>query len=88
MGRCHGFNFYGRLGMQITTIAETGFLRLHQILSVIPIGKTCWWEGVKSGRFPKPVKLSRRCTAWRAEDIHALIKKLSDQAQNMDSNPS
>ncbi len=73
--------------MQIT-IPETGFLRLHQIQSVIPIGKTCWWEGVKSGRFPKPVKLSRRCTAWRAEDIHALIKQLSDQARNTDSNPS
>jgi predicted DNA-binding transcriptional regulator AlpA len=43
---------------------------------------------VKSGRFPKPVKLSRRCTAWRAEDIHALIKQLSDQARNTDSNPS
>ena len=32
-------------------IPETGFLRLAQVLSVIPIGKTSWWEGVKSGRF-------------------------------------
>ena len=54
-------------------IPETGFLRLPQVLSVIPIGKTSWWEGVKAGRFPKPVKLSERCTAWRAEDIHELI---------------
>ena len=59
---------------------ETGFVRLTQVLSVIPIGKTCWWEGVKTGRFPKPVKLSARCTAWKAEDIHALIKLLSEQA--------
>lgn len=50
--------------MQLT-IPETGFVRLTQVLEVIPIGKTCWWEGVKSGRFPKPVKLSRRCTAWK-----------------------
>jgi predicted DNA-binding transcriptional regulator AlpA len=60
-------------------IPETGFLRLPQVLSVIPLGKTCWWEGVRSGRFPKPVKLSARCTAWRAEDIHGLIKTLSDR---------
>lgn len=61
-------------------IPETGFLRLPQVLSVIPVGKTSWWEGVKEGRFPKPVKLSPRCTAWRAEDIHELIKTLSERA--------
>lgn len=66
-------------------IPETGFVRLSQILTVIPLGKTCWWEGVKSGRFPKPIKLSARCTAWKAEDILALIQKLSERAQNGDS---
>ena len=60
------------------TIPQVGFVRLSQILKVIPLGKTTWWEGVKSGRFPKPVKLSEHCTAWRAEDIHALIWKLSE----------
>ena len=64
-------------------IPETGFVRLPQVLSVIPIGKTCWWEGVKSGRFPKPVKLSPRCTAWRAEDIRDLINQLSQQSNNV-----
>jgi predicted DNA-binding transcriptional regulator AlpA len=59
-------------------IPATGFVRLAQILTVIPIGKTSWWNGVKSGRFPKSVKLSPRCTAWKAEDIHALIKKVSE----------
>ena len=66
----------GDFGMH--DIPETGFLRLPQVLSVIPLGKTSWWEGVKSGRFPKPIKLSARCTAWRAEDIRQLIEKLSD----------
>jgi len=60
------------------TIPETGFVRLPQVLAVIPVGKTCWWEGVKSGRYPKPVKVSKRCTAWKAEDIHALIRNLAD----------
>ena len=59
------------------TIPETGFIRLKQVLTVIPLGKTCWLDGVKSGRFPTPIKLSARCTAWRAEDIHDLIRRLS-----------
>ena len=60
-------------------IPETGFLRLPQVLEVIPVGKTIWWEGVKSGRYPKSVKLSPRCTAWRAEDIRELVKRISEQ---------
>ena len=60
-------------------IPEIGFVRLPQVLNVIPVGRTCWWEGVKAGRFPRPVKLSPRCTAWRAEDIRELIKSLSDR---------
>jgi predicted DNA-binding transcriptional regulator AlpA len=53
--------------------AEAGFLRLPDVLKLIPVGKTCWWAGVKSGRFPKSVKLSARCTAWRTDDINRLI---------------
>lgn len=63
-------------------VPETGFLRLPQVLSIIPVGKTSWWKGVKTGRFPKPVKLSERCTAWRAEDIRDLIKALSEPGQH------
>lgn len=64
-------------------LPEIGFLRLPQILGnpkaepaippIIPVGKSCWWDGVKTGRFPKPVKLSPRVTAWRVEDIRSLI---------------
>ena len=64
-------------------LPETGYLRLSQIVgnkksglpALIPISKSTWWAGVKSGRYPKPVKLSERCTAWRVEDIRALIKR-------------
>ena len=69
------------------TISDTdkfpaiGFVRLTQILAVIPICKSSWWAGVKSGRYPKSVKLSPRCTVWKAEDIRSLIKQLSEQVQ-------
>lgn len=66
-----------------TTIPATGFLRLPQVLALVPISKTSWWEGCKDGRFPKPVKLGPRTTAWRAEDIAALVQSLG----NPDSAP-
>ena len=57
----------------------TGFVRLKQILAPngpIPVGKSTWWAGVKAGRFPKPVKLGPRTTAWRAKDISTLIERI------------
>ena len=52
---------------------HSGYLRLHQVLELIPIGKSSWWNGVKEKRFPQPIKLGPRTTAWKAEDIHALL---------------
>jgi prophage regulatory protein len=53
------------------------FVRLQSIIGPggpIPVSKSTWWEGVKSGRYPKPIKLGPRITAWRVEDIRALIE--------------
>ena len=63
------------------TIPTTGFLRLSQVLTFIPISKSAWWEGCKTGRFPKPVKLAPKTTAWKAEDIAALVKQLGGEAR-------
>lgn len=54
---------------------KTGLVRLVDILGPkgpIPVSKSTWWQGVKDGRFPKPVKLGPRTTAWRAEEVRAL----------------
>ncbi|XIA67997.1 helix-turn-helix transcriptional regulator [Bradyrhizobium sp. TZ2] len=56
-----------------------GFLRLREIIAPVgplPIGKSSWWAGVRDGRFPKPVKLGPRITAWHVEDIRDLIQRL------------
>ena len=58
-------------------LPETGFLRLRDVLQFIPVGKSTWWAGVKTGRFPKSVKLGVKITAWRAEDIAAWIERHS-----------
>ena len=61
-----------------TNIPVTGFLRLPQVLAIFPISKSSWWEGCRTGRYPKPVKLGPRTTAWRAEDIAALVERLGN----------
>jgi prophage regulatory protein len=59
-------------------LPETGFIRLPQVLSLFPVCRSAWWAGVRDGRYPKAVKLGNRCTAWRVEDVRALIERLSD----------
>ncbi|MBI5557213.1 MAG: AlpA family phage regulatory protein [Deltaproteobacteria bacterium] len=70
------------------SLPETGYLRLPQIVgnpkaeppipAIIPVSKSTWWAGVKAGRYPQSVKLSERCTAWRVEDIRALIEQVGE----------
>jgi len=60
------------------------FLRINQIIGdkdrgiapIIPISKSSWWEGVKSGRYPKPIKLGPRTTVWKYSEILALVEGL------------
>ncbi|MCO5161269.1 MAG: AlpA family phage regulatory protein [Mesorhizobium sp.] len=62
----------------VTELPATGFLRLTSILAPngpIPVSKSTWWAGIKDGRFPKPIKLGPRITAWRVDDIRALIER-------------
>ncbi|WP_347988384.1 AlpA family phage regulatory protein [Methylomonas sp. AM2-LC] len=69
------------------SLPETGYLRLPQIIgnsksnppipALIPVSKSTWWAGVKSGRFPAPIKLGPRITVWRVEDIRELIIRLA-----------
>lgn len=72
--------------MQQNTLPQTGFLRLPQIVgdknakppipALIPVSKSAWWAGVKSGKYPKSIKLGVRTTAWTVESIRALIESM------------
>ena len=68
----------------------TGLLRLKNIigdpkatppiLALIPVGRTTWLNGVKSGIYPQKIHLGERMVAWRTEDIYELINQLGDAA--------
>lgn len=54
-------------------LPDAGFLRLPQVLTLIPISRSSWWDGIKKGKYPQGIKLGSRTTVWRAEDIRTLI---------------
>ena len=66
---------------------RAAFLRIAHIIGnpaadppinpLIPVGRSTWWQWVRDGKAPKPVKLGKRTTAWRAADIAALIETLN-----------
>ena len=71
-------------------LPDTGYLRLRQIIGdpkarppippIIPVSRSTWWAGVKSRRYPQPVRtLGLRITAWRVEDIRALIQQTGSE---------
>jgi prophage regulatory protein len=69
-------------------LPATGFLRLSQIIGdrhanppipgIFPVSKSTWWLGVKNGKFPRPIHLSTRVTAWKVEDVLRLISEQHD----------
>ena len=48
-------------------------LRLDEVLSLIPVSRSTWWAGVRTGRFPARVKIGR-VSAWRLSEISKLIQ--------------
>jgi len=70
--------------MSNNPLPDDGYVRLYQILGnpkadppvppIIPVSKSTWWAGVKNGRFPAPIKLGPRITAWRVQDIKDFIE--------------
>jgi len=60
--------------MKDETELFTGYMRLPQVLKLIPVGRATWWDGCKTGRFPKPYRLAPRVTAWKASDIQECME--------------
>lgn len=62
-------------------IHQDRFIRLSEVLEIIPVGKTTWWQGVKSKRYPQPFKLGPRITVWRYSDIQHLLVETENSQQ-------
>jgi len=58
-------------------LPETGYLRLPRVLALFPVSRSTWWAGVRARRYPQPVKLGPRITAWSVVDIRRLLDATS-----------
>jgi prophage regulatory protein len=56
-------------------LPDDAFVRLPTVLAIFPIGKSTWWAGIKSGRYPPPIKLGPNTSAWRAGQIRQLLQQ-------------
>lgn len=65
---------------QTSTLLPTeGFVRIHQVLSMFPIGKTKLWEMVKNGTFPQPRKLGPKTTVWDIAELRAFKERIAKE---------
>lgn len=65
------------------TLLTRQLLRLNQILAPggpIPVSKSTWYQKVRTGEYPAPVKISARVTAWKPADILELLKTFEEQS--------
>jgi predicted DNA-binding transcriptional regulator AlpA len=54
-------------------LPEIGFLRITEVLRLYPVSRSSWWQGIRDGKYPAPIKLGPRTSAWKISDILALI---------------
>ena len=60
------------------------FLRIWQIIGdkkkgippIIPVSRSSWLNGVKSGIYPAPVRIGVKMTIWHEDSIRELEQKL------------
>jgi len=50
----------------------------QHIEPLLPISRSSWWAGIKSGKYPQSVKLASRTTCWLESDVLALIDQFDN----------
>jgi len=60
----------------VVNLTDESLLRLPEVLAVIPVSRSVWWSGCKSGRFPRPLKIGTRTSVWKGSDIIALRERI------------
>lgn len=60
---------------QSTELNGAGFVRIKKVLELIPVSRSTWYNGIRDGRFPKPI-ICGSCSMWSVEDLKKLIAGL------------
>lgn len=59
-----------------STLPAHGFLRLPDVLKVIPVSRSTWYKGISEGKYPQPTHLGPNLSVWKVQEIRDLIEKL------------
>lgn len=57
---------------------EYGFMRLPDVLGIFGVSKTAFYDGIKEGIFPKPLKLGR-CSVWDKKEVRSAYQRIVDR---------
>ena len=86
----HHAELLGSADFYQTSSPALGFVRLKHIIGdpnaepptppLIPVSRSSWWHGCRTGRYPKPTKLGPRTTVWKLADILELIEQIEGGA--------
>lgn len=56
-------------------VANYGYMRQKELLTLLPFSHATLWRKVKAGTFVKPIKLSARITAWPRAEVLAWMEQ-------------
>ncbi len=57
------------------------YIRQSQLIpNILPFSSATLWRMVKDKKFPAPIKLSERITAWKTADIKSWLENLHKEA--------
>jgi predicted DNA-binding transcriptional regulator AlpA len=59
--------------VQPPALPATGFVRMADLVNFVPVDPATIWRWIKEKKFPAPVSLGNRTTAWRCEDVRKWI---------------
>lgn len=65
--------------MQSNTPQPERLLRVRGVLARVPVSKTTWWNWVRDGYAPKPLRIGENVTCWTESSIDDFIARMRDK---------
>ena len=62
--------------IQMLIIPDNGVITIEQVVSILPLGRTKWREGINAGKFPKPINVNGH-SCWKKKDVLKVSEQLS-----------
>ena len=61
---------------EFDSLPSSGFIRLPVVKGLLGVSSATIWRNVRIGKFPKPIKLSSRVSAWNVQAVRTALAEL------------